>query len=370
MPELPFSFDRIAAAGASAATDPAGRVARRRAEADSLADLSAPVTAPPSRSLRQPSLRELGLHELALLLLALNGAVAAATLPFYSSFGLEIDWATFVPSVIAIAFAAVAWFAHCSRPGRPSEWPVSESFVAFALFAVLFTVVTPAQYLAVALNRPLVDPWLAQADALLGISVPDAVAWTVDHPRFARILLVSYHSLGPQFIAAMVLLGLFYRDRDALWEFMFNFHVCLILTLIGLVLFPAMCAFSYYGFESLIDQGRFIRHFEALRNGSFKLLQLRELEGLITFPSFHVAGGLMVAWAFRRRRWMFAAFAVLNTLMIVSTVLLGPHYAVDILASAAVFATSAWLYRRWGRALTGPRSRMARVAAPAHAGTN
>ena len=67
-------------------------------------------------------------------------------------------------------------------------------------------------------------------------------------------------------------------------EYAFNFHVCLIVTLIGLALFPAMCAFSYYGFESLIDQTRFIRHFKALRAGSFKVLQLRELEGLITFP--------------------------------------------------------------------------------------
>ena len=303
-----------------------------------------------------PSLADLGLHKLSLLLLAMNGLVVAATLPFYGAFGFVIDWSTFVPSLAAMGFAVVGWLAHRSTPGKPSEWPVAESFVAFTLLAICFSVVAPAQYLAVALNRPLADPWLARADALLGISVPAAVEWTRAQPLFASILAGSYFSLMPQFIAPIVILGLFYRDRDALWEYAFNFHFCLLVTLLGLALFPAMCAFSYYGFESLIDQSRFIRHFDALRNGTFKVIQLRELEGLITFPSFHVAGGLMVTWAFRRYRRTFAGLFVLNALMIASTVLLGPHYAVDIIASAILFALSAWLYKRWARSLISARA--------------
>lgn len=312
------------------------------------------MTAPrPSPRTGRPSLADLGIHRLTLLLLGLNGVVLAATLPFYRSYGLVLDWGTFVPSLAAIGFAAVGWLAHRSTPGRPSEWPVAESFVAFSLIALAFTVVTPAQYLAVALNRPLVDPWLARADAFLGVSVPDAVAWTRLHPRLASILELSYFSLAPQFVAPLAILGLYYKDRGALWEYTFHFHFCLLVTLLGLALFPAMCAFSYYGFESLIDQTRFIRHFESLRNGTFTVLQLRELEGLITFPSFHVAGGFMVTWVFRGYRRFLALLLILNTLMVLSTVLLGPHYAVDILASAAVFAASVWVYRLWARRLIG-----------------
>lgn len=187
---------------------------------------------------------DLGLHRLAGLLLALNFAVLFATLPFYRSFGFVLDWSTFVPTLAAIGFASIGWFAHRSTPGRASEWPVAETFVAFGLIALLFSVVTPAQYLAVALNRPLADPWLAKVDALMGISVPEAVAWTRGHPALVAILVVAYYSLALQFIAPLVILGLYYRDRDALWEYAFNFHVCLIITLIGLVIFPAMCAFS------------------------------------------------------------------------------------------------------------------------------
>ena len=304
---------------------------------------------------RKPTASELGLHRLFGLLLLLNAGVAALTVPFYGRFGLELDWATFLPSVAAVAFAAIGWLAHRSTPGRPSEWPIAESFAAFTLIAISFSVVTPAQYLAVALNRPLVDPWLARADALMGISVPAAVEWTRTHPHVTSILQLSYYSLAPQFVAPIVVLGLYYRERQALWEYTFNFHVCLAITLGGLALFPAACAFTYYGFDSLIDQSRFIQHFNAVRSGTFTTLQLRELEGLITFPSFHVAGALMVTWAFRRHRVLFVGFAVLNSLLIASTVLLGPHYAIDILASLAVFLVSTFVYSRWAHLLTTSR---------------
>ena len=325
------------------------------------------MTAPSSSLRPRPSFAELGIHKLALVLLILNALVFLFTLPFYGAFGLAIDWSTFLPSLAAIAFAALGWFAQRMTPGRPSEWPVAETFVAFSLIAILFSSVTPAQYLAVAMKQPLVDPWLAKADALLGISVPAAVEWTRGFPTLVAILSISYYSLAVQFIAPLAILGLYHRDRDRMWEYAFHFHVCLIVTLIGLMLFPAMCAFSYYGFESLIDQTRFISHFNALRAGTFHQLQLRELEGLITFPSFHVAGGLMVTWVFRGYRWMFPSLIVLNVLMIASTVLLGPHYAVDIIASLIVFAASVWLYNQWGRLLARLPERPAITGAAAGA---
>ena len=37
---------------------------------------------------------------------------------------------------------------------------------------------------------------------------------------------------------------------------------------VSLALFPAECAFLFYGFESTIDQTRFIAHFEGLRRWS------------------------------------------------------------------------------------------------------
>lgn len=302
----------------------------------------------------RPTLAHLGLHRLTHLLVVLNAGLAVATVPFYGTFGLTIDWSTFVIPMLAVGFAAAGWVGHMLAPGRPGEWPIAESLIVFILIALCCMVVTPAQYLAVALDRPLADPWLARADAFLGLSVPEAVAWTRDRPWLTWVLGASYGSLQAQFAAPILILGMYWRDRQALWEYAFHFHLCLALTLLGLALFPAMCAFSYYGFESLIDQTVFIRDFNALRSGTFTVLRLTELEGLITFPSFHVAGGLFVTWVFRRYPVMFGCLVVLNVLMVASTVLLGPHYAVDVLASLLMVAASIVVYDRWGRALINP----------------
>jgi len=301
----------------------------------------------------RPHLATLGFHRLTLLLVGLNATVALVTFPFYESFGLAIDWSSFTVPLVATAFAIAGWLGPVATPGRAAELPIAESLLVFVLMAACCTVVTPAQYLAVALDRPLADGWLARADAFMGISVPEAVSWTRSHPWLVRVLWLSYFSLQAQFVAPILLLGILRRDRDRLWEFAFHFHVCLIATLLGLVLFPAMCAFGYYRFEALIDQTVFIRDFAALRSGTFTVLRLTELEGLITFPTFHVAGGLIVTWVFRRYAAVFAGLLLLNTLMIASTVLLGPHYAIDIVASVALVGLSILLYRHWGRRLLG-----------------
>src|ERR1700676_3824279 len=144
---------------------------------------------------------------------------------------------------------------------------------------------------------------------------------------------------------------------------MFHFPVCLAVTLPGVALMPATVPISYYSFESLIDQSRFIDHFTRLRSGAFTELWLNDIEGMISCPSFHVAGGLMVTWAFRGHRRWFAALAVLNTLLIASTVLAGAHYAIDIVATVVLFAGSVLLWRAWGR------NGLLQTETPAHAST-
>jgi hypothetical protein len=194
---------------------------------------------------------------------------------------------------------------------------------------------------------PLADPWLAGADAALGVHVPALRDWTAQHGWLARALVLAYFSLLPQFVLPIVALGLWYRDRERLWEYVFHFHFCLTVTLIGVALFPAACAFSHYGFTSLIDQTRFLAHFEGLRSGTLTVVRLDDIEGMISFPSFHAAGGLMVTWVFRGRRCWTAGLIVLNAGLIAATVLTGAHYGVDVLITVAMFAGSVVAWRRW-----------------------
>ena len=58
----------------------------------------------------------------------------------------------------------------------------------------------------------------------------------------------------------------------------------------------------------------------------------------------------MVTWAFRRT-WLLVPLAILNSTLTASTVMLGAHYAVDLLATAAMVGLSCLLFRALGRRL-------------------
>lgn len=274
--------------------------------------------------------------------------VLALSAPIYPFLGLSIAWRTLLPQLLLLIMLLGVSLAYAAA-GRPRKFIIAETLLATFLLVLFTNIAGAGQYAGVALGLPLVDSWLASADAVLGIDVPALTEWTGGRPLLTLALVLAYFSLLPQFVLALVALGLRHRDSERLWEYVFHFHFCLTVTLLGVTLLPAACAFSYYGFQSLIDQTRFIRDFEGLRAGTLTEIRFGDIEGLISFPSFHVAGGLMVTWAFRGyRRWA-VPIAVLNGLLISATVLTGAHYAIDVVMTVAVFAVSVWLWRAWGR---------------------
>jgi hypothetical protein len=247
----------------------------------------------------------------------------------------------------AVALMWGGWVLHVRTPGRhPREWVIAETFLVIALLVSFTNIGSPLQYALIAFRAPLADAGLARADALLGVHVPTLVSWTASHPGLTSVLVAVYGSLLPQFVLPPLVLGCWYRDRAALWEYAWNFQFCLIVALFGLALFPAACAFTYYGFDSLLNQTRFITQFEAARSGVMSVLPLNNMEGMITFPSFHVAGGLLITWSFRRYPVWAVVLGLVNVVLIASTVLTGAHYVVDVIAAFVVFGCSVWVWRR------------------------
>ena len=279
------------------------------------------------------------------LFIAAQLALLLVVAPLYARFGLTFDWSTSTPMFAAQAGFLGAWLYFCRYRDHPRKSAALDVILGTALLVALTAIVAPAQYAAVALRRPLIDPQLAAADRALGINVATLAQWTTAHPRVTIGLALAYVSFLPQLFLPIVVLGLVFREREALWEFVFHYHFCLLATLVALALFPAACAFQYYGIASAFDQSRFVAHFGALRDGTFHVISFTNLEGLISMPSFHVAGGLMVTWAFRRHRALFVPVAILNVLMIAATFLSGAHYFVDVVASCALVGVSAMAYR-------------------------
>jgi membrane-associated phospholipid phosphatase len=255
---------------------------------------------------------------------------------------MEMVWSSGLPIIYVILALGAAWGYYASYPGSPREWIIPEALMVVALLLTNALVAPPMQYPAAALQGPLIDSWLAAGDARLGISVPAIVHWTAQFPLLVRVLWLAYFSLLPQFLLPLLLLPVF-RDRAALWEFAWNFLFCATVTLLCFGLFPAACTFTYQQFDSLIDQSRFIEHFALARAGHFRTIDYDHIEGLVSCPSFHVAGAWMVTWAFRRTLLVWPLM-ILNLTLTASTVMLGAHYAVDLVATAIMIGLSAVLY--------------------------
>jgi membrane-associated phospholipid phosphatase len=262
--------------------------------------------------------------------------------------GLTLQWSTVWFSALLLGAILVAWLNFYFVPGAPREWFVAEVlFVAFVM-VLLTNVVAPLQYGAVAMGTPYADPWLAAADAKLGVYVPALAVWTRAHPATSLLATLAYSTFLPQLVLTVFALSAL-RERERLWEFAFHFHVCLIVTIAALAVWPAVCVPAYYGFTSTIDTTRAIAQIRGFHDGTMTVVRFDDLDGLVSFPSFHVMGAILVTWAFRRRGWILIPLMVLNTGLVISTVITGEHYVVDVLAAVPLFAGSLAAYRWWGR---------------------
>jgi membrane-associated phospholipid phosphatase len=311
-------------------------------------------------SLRRPTRRveatwaDIGLHRLCAALWLLNGTMFVAALILFRVAGVHMVWSNGLPIVYATATIGAFWAYFAWQPGASREWIIPEAAVVLMLLLANALVAPPMQYPALALQRPTIDGWLAAGDAALGISVPDVVRWTAGYPALVAALKWSYISLLPQFVAPILLLPIF-NDRSALWEYAWHFLICSGITVACLAAFPAAHTFTYQHFTPLLNESRLIEHFATARAGGFTTIDYDHLEGLVSCPSFHLAGAWMVTWAFRRT-WLLVPLAILNSLLAASTVMLGAHYAVDFVATAAMIGLTWLLFHLVGRRLLPSRA--------------
>ena len=292
---------------------------------------------------------QFGLNSLSICFIAVQAVMLAVTAMSFRLHGLSIEWDTTGP-IALFCIVLIVWLG-CFMTPELGWGRVAEPLFVFALLLSLTKIVAPAQYPAAALSRPPIDWLLASADAMLGVHVPTIVEWTRDHPTVNAWLELAYESLALQLTLTVPVLGILLKDRSGLWEYAFHYHFCLIVTLICFAAFPALHAFTYYGFQSTFDNSRLILHLEGVRAGSLKIVRFTELEGLVSMPSFHMAGGMIVTWVFRRHPLFLVLLIPLNAALITATFMSGTHYVIDVIATVPLFVLSVVIYRRWAQRL-------------------
>ena len=110
--------------------------------------------------------------------------------------------------------------------------------------------------------------------------------------------------------------------------------VAMLITALASGIYPAMGTFFH--FQENMVHAVHVPHLLALRDGG--MTEFKDLQGIVTMPSYHTAQAILFMYVFRGQRRLFPWIVALNSLMLLSTPSMGGHYLVDMLAGAVVAA--------------------------------
>ncbi|MGY3444025.1 MULTISPECIES: phosphatase PAP2 family protein [unclassified Bradyrhizobium] len=253
----------------------------------------------------------------------------------------------------AVMFVIVASLALVYVRFRPDR-RIAELAIACAQLIAFTAVAAVLSYLTVTSKFPLIDRQLAAIDAALYLDWPAYFSWVDKHPAIKSILDTAYDSCLAQTAVLLVSLSAcerFEQMREFVWLFMMALLVAIPISWI----FPAVSAWVQFDVVARADAYH-LADFNALRAGQMTRIPLADVNGLITFPSFHTALAVILIYASRGMKLLFPVFLVLNLLVIASTPTIGGHYFIDVIAGAALVLCLIGLRRMSWRTLFAHRA--------------
>ncbi|MFD0858399.1 phosphatase PAP2 family protein [Roseovarius aquimarinus] len=226
-------------------------------------------------------------------------------------------------------------------------------FCEAMFFTTLISLNIPAlNHLTMTIPFPYQDELLNAGDVALGLDWLAYFEWVHASPTVIAVMEWSYNKLSLVGLAVMALLILTQETRRVLFHMEIFFYTVIICVLIGAA-FPALAAVDMY-IEDIAAYTNFpnapgVYHLpwmEMLRDpAQSPLINPVSAPGLVTFPSYHTASGILLcitAW----RTWMFWPVALYSAIMIASSPIFGGHYFVDLIAGTAIaLAVSAAVLR-------------------------
>jgi hypothetical protein len=259
----------------------------------------------------------------------------------------------------AFGIAAVYW-RFGAQNATKSRWNprLSCCLAAIAQMIVALSILTPLTYLATSVGLPLRDTSLLLYDRALGFDFRSYLDFANHHPELLRVLGPAYSSIGWQMMAMVIVIpvaGFYRRTGEAICA-----YILALLATTGIsMLVPAIGVYGTLGLEAsdfpqFEPQGYYdtLREAPLLRAGNLHALNLLQLVGVLTFPSFHAASAILYIWAFWPLRWLRPLVVFLNVAMIAGTPLGGGHYLVDMIAGVAVASIAIVAAREVGKRLS------------------
>lgn len=189
-----------------------------------------------------------------------------------------------------------------------------------------------------------VDSYLVAIDNSLGIDTVYLMQWTHQYPAIVATLSTAYEFVTYEAVIVIFTLGALGLSRD---NYVYLFALLLSALFTGLIyyFFPTTAPSSvlHSPFFTADQHNTYIKYLQVHHH----LMVQSIAGGMVAMPSFHVILVVLCSYVTRKISVIFALLSMINLVIIVSTVLLGWHYFVDVIV--AIFIAAICIY--WSESL-------------------
>jgi membrane-associated phospholipid phosphatase len=274
--------------------------------------------------------------------LLLTGAAMVIAAVLAAAVGIKVD-ATGLGTYAEFTAGLLLVFVIFSRKGRLAK--PADVLGALVLVWLSGIVCGLISLMGLRLHLPLLDGQLFALDHLVGIDTIGIDRLLSQLPWNVMIFVqLAYKFTIPILLISMIAVALL-GGRIETWRAAFCFVGCVLTVCVLSIATPAKGMGTWLGQADLAALPRgatryFWRSFDAFYSGANPPLRLESIDGVVSFPSFHIAMGLIVVALWRR--WPGALPLVILWLigMLTGTLAIGGHYVVDLVAGAIIWA--AW----------------------------
>lgn len=250
--------------------------------------------------------------------------------------GLSID--TSIIAKIAGLILMLIAIAYFYRRWRVDPW-ISFGAESCAQIVAILALGAFLMYPLATIGLPYRDAELHAIDLWMGLDWEAYLRFVNAHPLLCFVSKLAYSSMAVQYaftIFVLVASSRFLRIQ----QYVVAVAVALAITLAVFTFTPSIGTYaflkiqpeSYARLDPVLTFNQ-MYHLDAMRTHSWSVIH--ELEGLISFPSFHTVSAVLFTWALYPIRKLRLWVAVLNVALVISAPLQGAHYFVDILGGIA-----------------------------------
>lgn len=264
---------------------------------------------------------------------------------------IEPNWMTGNIILAIVAFVIIVfrmfkpekfdWFLH-------RLWSV---LLYVLLSALLMRNLQVFNHLTMSTNLPMADDRLMAWDLALGFDWLAYSKMLTASPLVTKILFFAYNELTYSGLTALAVALIVSNNRKRALEIIYLVVVTAIICILVAMEFPAQATMALLADQELLSRfqiGTGVLHVEQLmqlRGDASIFMKSDDMQGLISFPSFHTCMALIIAWC-SRGRWYSALIGTsIAAAIIVGTPIFGGHYLVDVLGGVVVTALSILLWR-------------------------